>query len=209
MSSSSGIQASKLALVLGGLSMVSVLVAVSMRSRNARAKQQERQDEQQQQQQQQKQGSRSCERKEPEQHRPVRVPVSPDVREPTSFANFQDCIVSHIELDLKVHFDRQVLGGSVVLTAEVKRDGVDVLVLDTRKLSVQGVKLADGARGSRDLEYSIGAVHPAFGAPLRINLPPETRVRGTKLQIQVVYETAAGSECTATQWLAAEQTAGR
>jgi len=40
-------------------------------------------------------------------------------------------------------------------------------------------------------------------------LPEDLRASGTELQVEIIYETAPGDECTAVQWLPPEQTAGK
>ena len=48
--------------------------------------------------------------------------------DPTSFSNPDKVIVTHIDLDLEVDFDRQVLAGEVHLTLSKLVDGVDIVV---------------------------------------------------------------------------------
>lgn len=142
-------------------------------------------------------------------HRAVRVPISKDIREPTSFANFDSCAVTHMSLDLDVDFQRRVLQGTVVVHAAIRRDGTSELVLDTSSLTVTGVRVLNSARSFQNAEYSFGDKHKAFGTALRINLPGSPRKAGTDVQVEILYETAPGEACSAVQWLPPEQTAGR
>jgi hypothetical protein len=53
--------------------------------------------------------------------------------DPTSFSNPDKVVVTHIDLDLEVDFDRHVLAGEVNLSLNKLVDGVDTVV---RMLSI-------------------------------------------------------------------------
>lgn len=56
--------------------------------------------------------------------------------DPHSLANI-DCVkTSHINLNLRIDFERKALVGYVELTAEVLKDGTETLVLDSNHLTV-------------------------------------------------------------------------
>ena len=136
------------------------------------------------------------------QSRPVRVPIRKEVREPTSYANFHDCVIQHVSLDLFVDLSRKVLSGSVTLIVQVKKAGVVKLILDTNSIAVTSVTV-----NKISVPYSFGPPHEVFGSALAIELPEDCRSGDFNVDIQ--YETAPGEKCSALQWLPPEQTAGK
>src|SRR5690349_21209303 len=98
--------------------------------------------------------------------------------------------VRHVDLNLRVHFDRKTLEGSATLRFE--RFEGDELILDTRDLTIHSVE------GAADFE--VGAAHPFLGAPLRIRLNGGDTVK-------VNYSTSPGA--SGLQWLEPAQTAGK
>ena len=150
---------------------------------------------------------------DPVQAQAVRVPIPKDVREDSSFSNFQECVVTHMALKLAVNFSREVLRGVLTLTVEIMSADVHELVLDTRDLLIRSVKLfsvSGGRPEARPLEFSLGPRHPLLGRALRIALPltRSYNIRD-KILVEVDYETSPGSACIATHWLRAEETAGK
>jgi aminopeptidase N len=99
--------------------------------------------------------------------------------------------VRHLELDLDVHFDRRVLHGTCTL--HVDRCSGSEVVLDTRGLDIHSVENAAG--------FEVGAAHPIFGAPLRIQMLPEAS------WVRVIYSTSP--QASGLQWLEPAQTAGK
>jgi leukotriene-A4 hydrolase len=115
-----------------------------------------------------------------------------------SYANPEQVLVRHLELDLTVDFKRQQLVGAVVLDLELQQPQVDTLVLDTRDLQISAVELGNGTDWV-DTDYKLDQPEPMRGAALRISLKPDTR------QVRVSYATSPTS--TGLQWLQARQTA--
>jgi leukotriene-A4 hydrolase len=74
-------------------------------------------------------------------------------------------------------------------------------VLDTRGLVVASV--TDTATGAT-LPFSVGAVHPAFGAPLSIDVPAAA---GAEFVVRVQYTTSP--DASGAQWLSPAQTSGK
>ena len=139
-----------------------------------------------------------------------RSPIPADVVEHSSFSNYHECPVTHMQLVLSVDFERHVLSGHVVCTVQIKKSGVERVVLDTRDLAVQGCSVSCSANGGKFVpaDYSYGPRHEAFGSALQISLPAEvTRTEGASVRVRIDYETTP--TCTAIQWLSAEQTAGK
>ena len=92
-----------------------------------------------------------------------------------SFANPEDVVVRHLDLDWNVRFDRRVLDGSVTLHIERIAKGADTLRLDTRDLSITAVELSDTGDDWTPTPFTLGTVDPILGAPLDVSLS-ETKV---------------------------------
>ncbi|XP_060565007.1 leukotriene A-4 hydrolase-like isoform X2 [Ruditapes philippinarum] len=120
--------------------------------------------------------------------------------DPTSFSNPDKVVVTHIDLDLEVDFERHVLAGEVNLSLNKLVDGVDTVILDTRDVTVHSV--TDKQTGQQ-LNFSLGEKLEAFGSKLEVKLPTSA---DKKCDITIKYETSP--ECSALQWLRPEQTAG-
>src|SRR5471032_1939466 len=99
--------------------------------------------------------------------------------------------VRHLDLVLKVDFDRRILDGSVALHFD--RLSGDELVVDTRDLTIHSVENAEG--------FELGEADPILGAPLRI------RVARSVDWVRVHYSTSPTA--SGLQWLDPLQTAGK
>jgi leukotriene-A4 hydrolase len=104
--------------------------------------------------------------------------------------------VTHVGLDLRADFDRQVLEGSATLAIEAAPQATEI-VLDTRGLEIGAVTDASGA----PLVVQRGAADPLLGQALTVTLPADRRA------VVVRYRTNPAAE--ALQWLSPGQTAGR
>ncbi len=115
--------------------------------------------------------------------------------DPHSYADLQQGTVTHIDWELKVDFDAQVLRGVATLKLDAAANGA--LDLDTRDLSIESV--TDGAGNA--LEFSVADAEGFMGAKLTVRrtLPTDTVV--------VRYTTAPGA--SALQWLDPALTAGK
>jgi len=99
--------------------------------------------------------------------------------------------VRHLDLVLKVDFDRRILDGSVALHFD--RLSGDELVVDTRDLTIHSVENAEG--------FELGEADPILGAPLRI------RVARSVDWVRIHYSTSPTA--SGLQWLDPLQTAGK
>ncbi len=122
------------------------------------------------------------------------MPFSKDVH---SYANPEQAVVSHLDLSLRVDFDRKVLNGSVIHTVI----GKGPLVLDTKSLTIFKTEISLDGQIYRSVEFKLGAVDKILGAPLEIPLP-----EGTKF-VRVSYETSPSA--AALQWLTPQQTSAK
>ncbi len=122
------------------------------------------------------------------------MPLPKDVH---SYANPEQAVVSHLDLSLRVDFERKVLNGSVIHSVT----GKGPLVLDTKDLTIFKTETSVDGQVYRPIEFKLGASDKILGAPLEIPLP-----EGSKF-VRVSYETSPTA--VALQWLTPEQTAGK
>lgn len=116
-----------------------------------------------------------------------------------SFSRPDEVVVRHIDLDLKVDFDRKRLTGKASLQIENKV-GSDYLFLDARDLEIENVTLV---RGEREVEayFNMTPAVDYLGSRLMVAIEGDTR------QINIVYQTSPSA--AALQWLSPEQTSDK
>ena len=103
-----------------------------------------------------------------------------------------DCArVRHLDLDLRVDFDRKVLTGSAAIHFDLLAG--DELILDTRGLQIAAVENA--------ASWELGPADAILGAPLRIRVGQGSRI------VKVRYTTSPAA--SGLQWLEPAQTAGK
>ncbi len=124
-------------------------------------------------------------------HQPVTA------RDIHSFAKPELVSVTHLDLDLRVDFERRVIQGLVGLEL-ARHDPQAALILDSRDLTIKHVFLADK---STPTPFSLGQPQPHLGSSLTIQLPPDCNT------VYVEYETSPDAK--ALQWLQPSQTAGK
>ena len=122
-----------------------------------------------------------------------------------SFANTGAFVTRHLELDLTVDFDKEQLRGSVTLYLGALDDDADVLILDTRDLSIADVTLFMSGDESTSLPFALGDSDNVKGTPLKIEIPAALD-RSSEFKVRIDYETSPSA--SALQWLPAELTAG-
>ncbi|MHA6249215.1 M1 family metallopeptidase [Pontibacter sp. CAU 1760] len=116
-----------------------------------------------------------------------------------SYSKPSEAIAKHLDLDLKVDFEKKMLEGRATYAIENKT-GTDQIIFDTRGLNVKRVSIGAGS-GLEETDFSLGATDKVLGQPLLVTIKPNT----TSVQIQ--YSTS--SEAAALQWLNPQQTAGK
>jgi leukotriene-A4 hydrolase len=120
-------------------------------------------------------------------------------RDPHSFGNPHQIAVKHVDLDLRVDFDRRVLEGTATLTVD-RNGGYDgPLMLDTRTLDIRGAECAADLNSFSACKWSLGNADKILGTPLRVDAPA-----GAKF-VRIRY--ASRPEASGLQWLTPAQTA--
>ena len=118
-----------------------------------------------------------------------------EARDVLSYADPATARVRHIDLDLAVDFDRQVIAGTATLDLIAAR-GAERIVLDGLDLDIAAI--AD-ARG-RALTWSLGAADSYKGAAITIEIGAARRI---------VIRYATRPDARALQWLPPELTLGK
>ncbi|MXO91953.1 M1 family metallopeptidase [Pontixanthobacter aquaemixtae] len=119
--------------------------------------------------------------------------TSEDAKDDQTFADPEKARVTHIDLDLALDFDEQMVSGSAMLDIIAAAD-VDTVVLDNDGYTVESVTDGEG----KPLDYEVGEVVEGKGAPLSITM-------GEAREITIAY---SAKDAAALQWLTPEQTAG-
>lgn len=119
------------------------------------------------------------------------------VNDEHSFANPQEAVVTHLDWDAEVDFDKKIITAKASLKIE-KQEGANKIILDIKDLQIDRVTL--GAEEQK-VDFAIGEEKPFMGRPLTINLEDDTDL------VHIYYKTSPSAE--AVQWLAPVQTAGK
>lgn len=139
-----------------------------------------------------------CKQKSTEQ--PVEEEVSPSedllIQDPHSYSEPNNCIVTHLDLDLHIDFNDKVLSGVASWKIDNKREA-DEIIFDTKQLSISKVWLDDG----KATTYELGTSHKVFGQALTVALQPGTET------VHIEYKTHP--EAGALMWLEPSQTQGK
>jgi len=113
------------------------------------------------------------------------------VNEPHSYAQPDEAVITHLDLDIDVDFDQEIINGKA--SYKIENCNSLEIVLDTKFLVIEKVQ-ADG----KDTEFSLGEFDEHLGQPLKISIGKETK------NITVYYCTTDKTE--ALLWLSPQQT---
>ena len=132
-----------------------------------------------------------------QQNTALNVKNSSQITDKHSFSEPQNAVVKHLDLDLKVNFETQILTGKAVWTIENLTKAHEI-VFDTRDLDIEKITV-----GSEDkpVTFKLGEAVKLLGRPLKVNIEPGTT------QVSIWYTTS--KDAAALQWLNPQQTAGK
>jgi|TARA_B110000967_G_C18900171_1_gene574214 leukotriene-A4 hydrolase len=116
------------------------------------------------------------------------------VEEPHSYAQPNEAVITHLNLDIDVNFGTEVISGSA--SYAIDNNNASQIILDAKNLVIEKVQ-ADG----KDTEFSLGTYDESLGQPLNI------KINGSTKNITVFYQTTDKTE--AVQWLNPQQTADK
>ncbi|MEO8147897.1 MAG: M1 family metallopeptidase [Bacteroidia bacterium] len=135
----------------------------------------------------------ACNNKHPDSYRDQNSKQSM-IQDVHSFSQPNDAVVTHLDLNLNVDFDKKVLSGSATWDIENKTEATEI-IFDTKDLNVSKVLIDE-----TETDFLIGDEKPFLGRPLNIVIKPTTK------KVTVYYTTSP--EAGALQWLLPAQTAG-
>jgi len=125
-------------------------------------------------------------------------------RDQFTYANYEDVIVTNIDLDLDVNFDEKRLEGMAYLDIKLIKPSTDKIILDTKDLTITAVSFfrgVDEIDGPTNKMFTLAEADPVLGSKLEIELP------GNVDRIAIAYNTSPKAE--GLQWLGPAQTAGK
>lgn len=117
-----------------------------------------------------------------------------------SYARPWEAVVTHLDLNALVNFDRKVIIGTADLTI-TQNQGVDSLFLDSKDLTIQRIEHSKDGEQYEMGTYSLASPDPILGSKLAIPLNRDTR------HVRISYVTDPSA--AALQWLAPELTTGK
>ncbi len=119
------------------------------------------------------------------------------LKDPHSYAKPWEAVIKHLNLDIALDFDKQVISGKASYKIKNKT-GADSIYLDSRNLTIREVTL--GKDGGTSTTFNLGDKRQYMGRPLAIAIKPETK------WINIQYKTSP--DAAALQWLEPRQTKG-
>jgi leukotriene-A4 hydrolase len=117
--------------------------------------------------------------------------------DPHSYANSDKAIIKHLDLNLKVDFDKKILTGFATWTID-NIAKTDEIIFDTKGLYISKI-LVDNSK--EEVLFSLGDEDEFLGQALSVQIKPETK------KVTIYYSTRA--DAAALQWLNPEQTSGK
>lgn len=122
-------------------------------------------------------------------------------KDPSSFSNPFDALVTHTDFEIDVDFEREILDCYCKHRLLIRKEGCDSLLLDSQALAVKKV-LVQGQEAEHSITQSTDALGQAISVPL-----PKSCKEGDTIDVEFWWSTAKGA--VAAQWLPAESTAGK
>jgi aminopeptidase N len=129
------------------------------------------------------------------------LPLSAFASDPHSWAQPDQVVIRHIDLDLAVDFGKKTLSGTATLDLDWKNPRATQLVLDTRDLHIQRIEAVDGSGKAAPLKYTFAPADKSLGSKLTIETPSRPH------KVRIAYATSPGA--SGLQWLDPAQTAGK
>ena len=117
------------------------------------------------------------------------------VRDPHSCAKQDEAVVKHLDLDIIVDFESQIIAGTASWDVEIKKG--NTINFDTRDIHIESITLDDGSTA----KYSFGKSILFLGQALTVNVKPDTK--------KVIIKYTTTPDAAALQWLSPDQTFGK
>ncbi|MEO6926591.1 MAG: M1 family aminopeptidase/hydrolase, partial [Rhodanobacter sp.] len=129
------------------------------------------------------------------------LPLVAHANDPHSYAQPEQVVVTHLDLDLKVDFAHRQLDGVATLKLDWKNPAAVALVLDTRDLKIASISARDARGKFTALKYALAPRDKELGSKLTITAPKHPS------QVRIVYTTSP--DASGLQWLTPSQTADK
>ncbi len=122
---------------------------------------------------------------------------APDPKaDPHSFAQPNEAVTKHLDLNLKVDFDQKILSGSARWTIE--NQGASEIIFDTKNLNIERITIGED---EKETQYFLVDPDEILGTALRVQIEPETEI------VTIYYST--NPDAAALGWMEPSQTAGK
>jgi len=129
------------------------------------------------------------------------LPLAAHAAEPHSYAQPDQVVVTHLDLDLKLDFPHRELDGQATLKLDWKNPQAPSLVLDTRDLKIAKIESLGANGQTTPLSYVLAPSDKQLGSKLTIATPNHPT------QVRIVYTTSPAA--SGLQWLTPAQTADK
>ncbi|OOG59434.1 M1 family metallopeptidase [Rhodanobacter sp. C03] len=129
------------------------------------------------------------------------LPLAAHASEPHSYAQPDQVVVTHLDLDLKLDFPHKQLDGRATLKLDWKNPQATSLVLDTRDLKIAKIEALGADGKTTPLKYALAPRDKQLGEKLTIATPTHPA------QVRIVYTTSP--DASGLQWLTPAQTADK
>ena len=129
------------------------------------------------------------------------LPLAAYASEPHSYAQPDQVVVTHLDLDLKLDFPHKQLEGQATLKLDWKNPQASSLVLDTRDLKIAKIEALGADGKTTPLKYALAPRDKQLGEKLTIATPTHP------IQVRIVYTTSP--DASGLQWLTPAQTADK
>ena len=129
------------------------------------------------------------------------LPLAAHAAEPHSYAQPDQVVVTHLDLDLKLDFPHRELDGQATLKLDWKNPRAPSLVLDTRDLKIAKIESLGANGQTTPLSYVLAPSDKQLGSKLTIATPNHPT------QVRIVYTTSPAA--SGLQWLTPAQTADK
>lgn len=123
--------------------------------------------------------------------------MNTSVNDQHSFAQADKVTMTHLDLDIEVDFDQQIIRGKASIHLNNQAQANE-LYLDTKELDIEKVTLGDQ---EEETAFKVNKPFQYLGSALKVNIQEDTKL------VHVYYQTSPQAE--ALQWLRPEQTAGK
>lgn len=135
----------------------------------------------------------SCQENTPNQEEKTLVESMNYVDDKHSFAEPNEAVVKHLDLDVTVDFETKIISGTANWTIETSKNASKII------FDAYGLNISRVYSGEKDLDYKLGEFVEYHGQSLTIMIDEQVE------NISIDYSTSA--DARALQWLDAEQTA--